>query len=107
MGLITEAGEQLVAEGIAVRLVSFPSWELFSQQSQSYQSQVLPGNVRSRLAVEAGVSQGWERWLGSEGVFIGMDGFGCSGPYQQVYTHFGITVERIVEEAKKVLKATA
>lgn len=107
LGLIAKAGETLAAEGIAVRLVSFPSWELFKQQSQAYQTKVLPDQIRARLAVEAGISIGWERWLGPGGVFIGMDGFGRSGPYQQVFQHFGITVERIVEEAKQVLKANS
>ena len=98
--LIVEAGEKLAAEGISVRLVSFPSGELFNQQSQAYQTQVLPDHIRARLAVEAGISLGWERWLGPSGVFIGMDGFGRSGPYQQVFQHFGITVERVVEECR-------
>ncbi len=103
LALIVEAGEKLAAEGISVRLVSFPSWELFNQQPQAYQTQVLPDSISARLAVEAGVSLGWERWLGPRGVFVGMDSFGCSGPYQQVFQHFGITVERIVEKAKQTL----
>ncbi len=105
--LIVEAGEKLAAEGISVRLVSFPSWELFNQQPRAYQTQVLPDHIRARLAVEAGISLGWERWLGPSGVFIGMDSFGRSGPYQQVFQYFGITVERVVEEAKQVLKVNS
>jgi transketolase len=101
--LILKAGEQLTAAGIPVRLVSFPCWRLFAEQTESYRSTVLPETVPVRLAVEAGVVQGWERWLGANGRFIGMEGFGASAPYKQLYQHFGITVERIVEEAKQAL----
>ena len=101
--LILQAGEKLTAEGIPVRLVSFPCWRLFAEQAESYRAEVLPENITARVAVEAGIAQGWERWLGSKGRFIGMDSFGASAPFNQLYKHFGITVERIVEEAKQAL----
>ncbi len=74
-----------------------PCWELFAQQSDEYKRSVLPSTVRNRIAVEAGTSFGWERFIGAEGSVIGIDTFGESAPYQELYEHFGITVERIVE----------
>ena len=76
-----------------------PSWELFAQQSEDYKRSVLPNSVTNRVAVEAGSTFGWERYVGAEGKVIGIDTFGESAPYQELYTHFGITVERIVEAA--------
>ena len=105
--LILDAGNKLAAEGIQVRLVSVPCWEFFAEQPQSYRSEVLPDHLTARVAVEAGVSQGWERWLGSKGRFIGMDSFGASAPYQQLYQYYGITVERIIEEAKQALASNS
>ncbi len=101
--LILNAGEKLAAEGIPVRLVSFPCWRLFAEQTEAYRSEVLPESIPARVAVEAGIAQGWERWIGAKGRFVGMDGFGASAPYKQLYQHFGITVECIVEEAKQAL----
>jgi transketolase len=101
--LILRAGEKLAAGGIPVRLVSFPCWRLFAEQTESYRSKVLPKKIHARVAVEAGIAQGWERWLGTKGRFVGMHSFGASAPYKQLYQHFGITVEHIVEEAKQAL----
>jgi transketolase len=81
-----------------------PCWELFDQQESSYRDEVLPPDVTARVAVEAGVRQGWDRYIGSNGGFVGMDGFGASAPYQELYQHFGITPERIVAAAKAQLK---
>ena len=78
-------------------------WELFDEQDQAYQESVLPARVTKRIAVEAGVRQGWDKYLGSSGVFIGMSSFGASAPYKQLYEHFGITNERVVAAAKKLL----
>ncbi len=103
VALIIEAGEQLAQEGIGVRLVSFPSWELFAEQTESYQREVLVPEVRVRLAVEAGSPQGWERWVGAKGAVIGLNYFGVSAPYQEIYRHLGITRERIVGEARLLL----
>jgi transketolase len=107
VSLIVEAGERLAAEGIATRLVSFPSWELFSMQDDSYRSSVLPAEIPARVAVEAGVSQGWERWVGAQGAVVGLDHFGASAPYGELYRQFGITVENVLAHAHRVLKSSA
>ncbi|MFV3128715.1 transketolase [Niveispirillum sp. KHB5.9] len=93
------AREKLEAEGIPTALVSMPSWELFAEQPEAYQKAVLGDGLR--IGVEAMVRFGWDRWLGEKGVFIGMPGFGESAPYQELYAHFGITVEAIVKAAKE------
>jgi transketolase len=103
VSLIVEAGQKLAEEHIAVRLVSFPSWELFEGQSEAYQSEVLMPDVPKRLAVEAGVSMGWERWLGPQGQMIGMNRFGASAPYKVLFEKFGFTVANVLERAHEVL----
>lgn len=103
VSLIIEAGERLVEKGHSVRLISFPSWELFSEQPIEYQEQVLSPNIPARVAIEAGVTQGWERWVGNDGAVIGIDRFGASAPYREIYQHLGLTVERIIEEAMRLL----
>ena len=95
--LAVNAQKELKSKGIDVRVVSMPCWELFAQQSDEYKRSVLPSTVTNRIAVEAGSSFGWERFVGAEGTVIGIDTFGESAPYQELYKHFGITVERIVE----------
>ncbi len=97
VSLIIEAGKQLAADAITVRLVSFPSWELFAAQKQEYRENVFPTRMKARLAVEAGVSMGWERWVGEKGVILGIDRFGASAPSEVVYREFGITIENIVK----------
>ena len=97
-----EAHEQLTAAGIASRVVSMPSQELFNAQPESYRDEVLPPSVTARVAIEAGVRQGWDRYLGSQGKFIGMDRFGLSAPFKKLYEEFGITADRIVETAKRL-----
>ncbi|MGQ4871726.1 MAG: transketolase [Candidatus Thorarchaeota archaeon] len=99
-----EAGEQLAAEGIGVRVVSFPSWDLFEEQTQEYRDSVLPPRVRRRLAVEAGVSMGWEKWIGPEGRMISMEEYGRSAPYSVLFEKFGFTVDNVVKQAKGLLK---
>lgn len=106
VALCVEAYRQLAAEGVAARVVSMPSWELFDAQPQEYRNAVLPPDVTCRIGVEAGVSLGWEKYLGLQGRFIGMSGFGASAPYQQLYEHFGITAQRIVAEAKALLEGS-
>lgn len=100
LSLCVEAYEQLTAEGHKVRVVSMPCWELFDEQDQAYRDSVLPPGVPARVAVEAGIRQGWDRYIGSQGRFVGMSSFGASAPYEQLYEKFGITVENIVAEAK-------
>jgi len=101
--LCVAAQEQLATTGIRTRVVSMPSWELFEQQDESYRQSVLPDSMTARVAVEAGICQGWERYLGTHGCFIGMSSFGESAPYQALYQHFGITSEKIVSEVKTLL----
>jgi transketolase len=98
-----EAYERLSAEGLKVRLVSMPSWELFNEQDAAYRESVLPASVTARVAVEAGAEQGWQRYLGPQGRFVGMSSFGASAPYQKLYQHFGITADAVVENVKAIL----
>jgi transketolase len=99
VSLIVEAGQRLAERSIPVRLVSFPSWELFAAQSPEYRQSVLPSAVKARLAVEAGISLGWERWVGDTGVVIGIDRYGASAPAETVFREFGFTVENIFSRA--------
>jgi len=98
-----EARLQLAEGGIMARVVSMPSWELFRAQDQTYRDSVLAPSIRARIAVEAGVRMGWHEWIGDEGVFIGMTGFGASAPAPLLFEHFGITAEAIVREAQRLL----
>jgi transketolase len=95
------AREMLAAGGIGVAVVSLPCWELFAAQDESYRAQVLGG--APRVGIEAAAEFGWERWLGPDGTFIGMHGFGASGKYEDLYKHFGITPEAIVAAVRKRL----
>jgi transketolase len=95
------ARDALAAEGIAVAVVSLPCWELFSQQDEAYREAVLGG--APRIGIEAAGNFGWERWLGLDGTFIGMTGFGASAPIEDLYKHFGITAEAVVAAVKKRL----
>jgi transketolase len=83
-----EAYEKLTAQGVAARLVSMPSWNLFEKQSQSYRDEVLPPNVTARLAIEAASPFGWERWVGPKGAVHGIDHYGASAPYKRARTRF-------------------
>ncbi len=103
VSLIVDAGARLAAEGVNVRLVSFPSWELFADQSQEYRDLVLPPGIKARLAVEAGVAQGWERWTGDGGAILSVERFGASAPYQTIYKEFGLTVEHVIELGQKLV----
>jgi transketolase len=104
VGLIVAAGEKLAAEGVSVRLVSFPSWELFEAQEEDYQKSVLLPGVKSRLAVEAGVRQGWRDYVGDHGDVISLEHFGASAPYQAIFENFGYTVENVLAHARKILE---
>jgi len=103
VGLILAAAEKLASEGIAVRCVSMPSWELFDAQPQSYCDQVLPPAVGARLAVELGVRQGWERYIGARGAMLGINHFGASAPAEVVLHQFGFTVDHVVERGRALL----
>ena len=102
VSLCIEACEQLTAEGIKARVVSLPCWELFDAQPAEYRDRVLPPEVTARVGVELGVEQGWQKYLGLGGRFIGMSTFGASAPAGVLLEHFGITVESVVSAAKSV-----
>ncbi len=102
--LIVQAADALAEKGIAVRVVSFPSWELFIAQSQAYRDEVLPPKIKVRLAIEAGVPMGWERWVGDQGSVLAINHFGESAPYKELYQHFGLTVESIVKQIEVQLQ---
>jgi transketolase len=101
--LITEAGARLASEGINVRLISFPSWELFESQDEAYKNLVLPARIKSRLSVEAGVAQGWAKWVGDSGDSISVERFGASAPYKVIYENYGLTVDHVVERASLLI----
>ncbi len=99
-----DAAQQLSEGGTAVRVVSLPSWELFDGQSQEYKDSVLPPNITARVSIEAGSQMGWERYVGLKGRIIGLSHFGASAPIATLYEKFGLTAERVVEEAKAALQ---
>ncbi|TVQ41851.1 MAG: transketolase [Gloeocapsa sp. DLM2.Bin57] len=101
--LCVEAAAILAQEGVKVRVVSMPSWELFEQQDAAYKESVLPKAVSKKLSVEAGSTMGWSRYVGSEGASIGIDTFGASAPGEVVLEKFGFTVDNIVKQAKALL----
>jgi transketolase len=103
VSLMVDAGEELVERGVSVRLVSFPSWELFEQQEQAYRDEVLPPVIKKRVAVEAGVPMGWERWVGEEGTIIGVTRYGASAPSKTVFEHYGITPGKVVEASLELV----
>jgi transketolase len=99
VGLILESAQKLAEEGLGVRVVSFPSWELFEKQDEAYRESVLPKNIQKRLAVEAGAGMGWERYAKS---VISIDHYGASAPAKIVFEKFGFTVENVVAKAKEL-----
>ena len=103
VGLVVAAAERLSGEGVAVRCVSMPSWDLFERQPKRYREEVLPPSVKARLAVELGVSQGWERYVGDGGDVVSIDRFGASAPAPVLLTEYGFTVDDVVARARKVL----
>jgi transketolase len=103
VSLIMEAQETLAKEGIDARVVSMPCWELFLKQPQEYHDEVIPPEVRARLAVEAGVPLGWHQWVGDGGDIIGINKFGASAPARENFKQYGFTVENVVQRAKKLI----
>ncbi|MFV2070904.1 MAG: transketolase C-terminal domain-containing protein, partial [Pirellulales bacterium] len=101
VALCLDARKVLQDDGIATRVVSMPSWELFEEQEAGYRADVLPPETTARVAVEAGIRQGWDRYLGENGHFVGIDRFGASAPYQEVYQTLGLTVDAVVEAARR------
>jgi transketolase len=102
--LILQAQPELEKQGIHARVVSMPSWELFDQQDQSYRDEVLPPDVTARLAVEAGSALGWCEYVTDHGGTITMDEFGSSAPAQELFQHYGFTVENVVAHARSLLQ---
>ena len=103
VSLALEAHEKLEAEGVASRVVSMPCWELFEEQSKEYRDEVLPPSITARLAVEAGVRQGWERYVGANGDVICLDRFGASAPGEVVLKELGFNVENVLKHARSLL----
>ncbi|MFZ5911479.1 MAG: transketolase [Chloroflexota bacterium] len=103
VSLIYAAAARLAAEGVNVRAVSFPSWDLFEKQDAAYREALLPKRIRARVAVEAGAGLGWERYAGSEGAVISIQRFGASAPAKVLFEKFGFTVEHVIEKAREVL----
>jgi len=103
VSLILAAASSLASKGLNVRVVSFPSWELFEQQDTAYQNSVLPPAVDLRISVEAGISLGWEKWVGNRGKTISINRFGASAPAGTLFKEFGFTVDNIVNTAEQLL----
>ena len=102
-----EAGKLLQEKGVAARVVSMPSWELFDAQPAEYRNGVLPPHLKARISIEAATTLGWERYVGLDGVAIGLSHFGASAPAEVLYQKFGITAQRVVEEAIKLTQGGA
>ena len=98
-----EARENLTASGTPTRVVSMPCWKFFDAQSDKYKESVLPKNVKARLAIEAGVSLGWSKYVGDFGDTLTVDKFGASAPAEDVFRDYGFTVENVIKKAKKLL----
>ncbi len=103
VGLAMKTRETMQSEGTPTRVVSMPCWELFEEQSDEYKAEVLPANVTARLAIEAGVRQGWERYIGLKGDAITVDKFGASAPANIIFENYGFTVENAVTKAKQLI----
>ena len=101
VSICLDAAEKLTAAGKKARVVSMPSWELFDAQDEAYRNSVLPPEVTARVAVEAGIEQGWTKYLGLSGRFVGLSTFGASAPFEQLYEHFGLTAENVVAAANE------
>ena len=97
------AYDTLTADGVKARLVSMPCWELFDEQSAEYREAVLPTSVKKRVSIEAGVTLGWQKYVGMDGVCIGVDRFGASAPYEKIYEEYGITAHAVVQAARQLL----
>ncbi len=103
VSLCYDAAQKLAAEGVKARVVSMPSWDIFEAQPESYRQEVLPCSCKKRIAVEAGISMGWHRYVGCSGITITRDTFGASGPANILAKEFGFTVENVLAQAKKLL----
>jgi transketolase len=104
VSLAVGAHETLVGEGVRSRVVSLPCWEIFERQEQSYRDEVLPPAVTHRVAIEEASTLGWERWVGSSGMILGMHTFGQSAPFKDVEQEFGFTPDQIAAKAREALR---
>jgi len=102
-----KAQEELERKNIAARVIAMPSWDLFEKQPKEYRDSVIPPNIKARVSIEAGSPIGWERWTGDDGAIIGIDSFGASAPWQDLYQKFNITSENVVKVAQKVIQDIA
>jgi transketolase len=103
VNIALDAYNQLMEEGVKARVVSLPCWELFEEQDETYKESVLPSDVTKRVSMEAGIPLGWERYVGDEGIIIGVDEFGASAPYQKIFEEYGLTASKMVKAAKSLL----
>jgi len=103
VSIALNAAEELASRGVGARVVAMPSWELFEAQSAAYREAVLPAAVEARVAIEAASTFGWERYVGRQGVALGIDHFGASAPAGILYEKFGLTVDRVVESALELV----
>ena len=101
--LALDTAQKLGAEGKATRAVSLPSWAIFEAQSQEYRDSVLPPAVTKRVAIEAGIRLGWERYTTTGGKFVGVNKYGASAPYERILKEYGLTAEHVLEVAKSLL----
>lgn len=106
VSICVDAYEKLTAEGVKARVVSMPSWDIFEHQDKEYREQVLPPNVRARIAVEQASTFGWAQYVGTDGVVIGMHTFGASAPLKELQKKFGFSPEKVVEAARQLLART-
>ena len=106
VALVLDAQKKLESDGIRARAVSMPSHELFARQDEAYRNSILPKGVK-RIAMEAAHPMSWYRWVGDDGVILGIERFGASAPAAAIFTHLGITVDRLVDTAKKLLGKSA
>jgi transketolase len=104
MQIAVEAHERLVADGVRSRVVSLPSFELFDEQPPEYRDEVLPPEVTARIGIEAGIRQCWDKYLGPQGAFIGIETFGASAPYKDIYKHRGLTADAVVQAARDLCR---
>jgi transketolase len=104
VSLALEAQQQLSEKGIATRVVSMPCWEFFENQPKAYQNEVFPPAVTARLAIEMGIAQGWQKYVGDNGDVLSIEKFGASAPANVVMEKYGFSVKNVVEQATKLLK---
>jgi transketolase len=105
VSVAVDAQALLAERGVSARVVSMPCWELFQEQGRTYIDEILPPDVRARVSIEAGITLGWERWVGSDGDSVGIvDRYGASAPYQTIMQEFGFTAENVAARAMALVE---